>query len=148
MSFSLVAAKIFQGLGPKRWESSNGDRVYVLCCLFVGSLWRLPRLSEGEVLLSICVFYLAIVCHNRERERVVSLLLLLLSFVCFVRGGEMFIHGCADMDNPTDTAADNMYTICVCSYIPIYIYIYIERERFTTISPTTISKRNSNWLKP
>ena len=26
--FSLVAAKIFQGLGPKRPESSNGDRVY------------------------------------------------------------------------------------------------------------------------
>ena len=29
MSFSLVAAKIFQGLGPKRRESSNGDRVYI-----------------------------------------------------------------------------------------------------------------------
>ena len=28
MSFSLVAAKIFQGLGPKRRESPNGDRVY------------------------------------------------------------------------------------------------------------------------
>ena len=28
MSFSLVAAKIFQGLGPKRRESCNGDRVY------------------------------------------------------------------------------------------------------------------------
>ena len=26
--FSLVAAKIFQGLGPKRQESCNGDRVY------------------------------------------------------------------------------------------------------------------------
>ena len=25
--FSLVAAKIFQGLGPKRRESCNGDRV-------------------------------------------------------------------------------------------------------------------------
>ena len=25
--FSLAAAKIFQGLGPKRRESSNGDRV-------------------------------------------------------------------------------------------------------------------------
>ena len=32
---SLVAAKIFQGLGPKRRESCNGDRVYglVLCGL-------------------------------------------------------------------------------------------------------------------
>ena len=28
MFFSLVAAKIFQGLGPKRRESSKGDRVY------------------------------------------------------------------------------------------------------------------------
>ena len=28
--FSLVAAKIFQGLGPKRRESSNGDRVYFI----------------------------------------------------------------------------------------------------------------------
>ena len=28
MSFSLVLAKIFQGLGPKRRESSNGDQVY------------------------------------------------------------------------------------------------------------------------
>ena len=28
MSLSLVAAKTFQGLGPKRRESSNGDRVY------------------------------------------------------------------------------------------------------------------------
>ena len=27
--FSLVAAKIFQGLGPKRRESCNGDRVYM-----------------------------------------------------------------------------------------------------------------------
>ena len=27
--FSLVAAKIFQGLGPKRRESSNGDPVYM-----------------------------------------------------------------------------------------------------------------------
>ena len=26
---SLVAAKIFQGLGPKRRESCNGDRVYI-----------------------------------------------------------------------------------------------------------------------
>ena len=26
--FSLVAAKIFQGLGPKRRESCKGDRVY------------------------------------------------------------------------------------------------------------------------
>ena len=28
---SLAAAKIFQGLGPKRRESSNGDRAYVYC---------------------------------------------------------------------------------------------------------------------
>ena len=28
---SLVAAKIFQGLGPKRRESCNGDRVYPTC---------------------------------------------------------------------------------------------------------------------
>ena len=31
---SQVVAKIFQGLGPKRRESSNGDRVYV--CSLVG----------------------------------------------------------------------------------------------------------------
>ena len=31
MSFSLVAAKIFQGLGPKRREFSNGDQVYSRC---------------------------------------------------------------------------------------------------------------------
>ena len=34
MSFSLVAAKIFQGLGPKRRESSNGDLLQDLL------LWR------------------------------------------------------------------------------------------------------------
>ena len=34
---SYVAAKIFQGLGPKRRESCNGDRVYLLFCLVSAS---------------------------------------------------------------------------------------------------------------
>ena len=32
---SLVAAKTFQGLGPKRRESSNGDWVYVYIYIYI-----------------------------------------------------------------------------------------------------------------
>ena len=49
MSFSLVAAKIFQGLGLKRRESSNGDRVYGwLLDRDVPHTQALPRLSKGN----------------------------------------------------------------------------------------------------
>ena len=40
MFFSLVAAKIFQGLGPKRRESSFGDRVYTLPRGGGSQVWR------------------------------------------------------------------------------------------------------------
>ena len=40
-------AKILQGLGPKRWESSNGDRVYC------GSLYFNVEIEETRELAKI-----------------------------------------------------------------------------------------------
>ena len=33
-----INAKMFQGLGPKRRESSNGDRVYVMIAIYEHSI--------------------------------------------------------------------------------------------------------------
>ena len=57
--FSYVAAKTFQGLGPKRRESCNGDRVHAMWrvapawCLFFG--WQL-------LVQTICMIRSLMVC--------------------------------------------------------------------------------------
>ena len=44
MSFSLAAAKMFKGLGAKRRESSDGDRVY-MCCQ---ASWMARRSAKSQ----------------------------------------------------------------------------------------------------
>ena len=60
---SLAAAKIFKGLGPKRRESSNGDRVYITTYYEVArhEVVEDPSaeapLEPGEQLYGRCSYY-------------------------------------------------------------------------------------------
>ena len=140
MSFSMVAAKIFQGLGPKRRESCNGDRVY------------LPDtgVCEKEIYIYIYIYihidihiYIYIYTHTwiyiyiYTLDMYVCIYIYICICICVCEKNtppENHIRGKISFQS-TKSGAGEQFLLLDCKArafakgMCIYIYIYRERER-------------------
>ena len=116
MFCSLVEGKIFQALGPKRRESSNGDRVYDCYSVAAAHLGggdrsaaRRPPLRRPSVLAGYIYIYIYIYVERERKREIYSVI---------------YINVCIHL---------SIY-IYIYTYIHSYIYIYIRQVMSTACS--------------